>query len=99
MVVKYQSQLTDADKVFQILQIEPVQDVPAEQSESGVDVAALLEQLGEVKEWAAPEKKGRFTFDDKKFFQSLNKQYSEKKSLSDKQLTALKKLADKYLNN
>lgn len=99
MVVKYQSQLTDADKVFQILQIEPVQDVPVEQSESGVDVAALLKQLGEVKEWAAPEKKGRFTFDDKKFFQSLNKQYSEKKSLSDKQLTALKKLADKYLNN
>ena len=99
MAVKYQSQLTDAEKVFQALQIEPTPEAPAEAAEAGEDTAALLARLGEVKEWAAPEKKGRFTFDDKKFFQSLDKQFKEKKSLSDKQLAALKKLADKYLNN
>ena len=99
MVVKYQNQLIEPENVCRILQIEQTPEAPAESANSPEDTAELLSRLGEVKEWAAPEKKGRFTFDDRKFFQSLDKQYKEKKSLSDKQLAALKKLADKYLNN
>ena len=99
MVVKYQSQLIEPENVCRILQIEPAPETAAESAGTPEDTAELLSKLGEVKEWAAPEKKGRFTFDDRKFFQSLEKQYKEKKSLSDKQLAALKKLADKYLNN
>ena len=66
---------------------------------SGEDINAMLTALSAVKEWTVPEKKGRFVFDDKKFFQSLEKQYKEKKSLSDKQIAALKKLTEKYLNH
>ena len=99
MVVKYQNQLIEPENVCRILQIEQTPEAPAESAGTAEDTAELLNRLGEVKEWAAPEKKGRFTFDDRKFFQSLDKQYKEKKSLSDKQLAALKKLADKYLNN
>jgi len=64
--------------------------VPAE------EIAAWVTGLKQVKEWAAPSGKGRFTFDDKKFFQSLAKQFGEGKTLSPKQVAALKKLADKY---
>ena len=99
MVVKYQSQLIEPEKICQLLQIEPAPEAPAEAAGTQEDTAGLLAKLGEVKEWATPEKKGRFVFDDRKFFQSLDKQYKEKKSLSDKQLAALKKLADKYLNS
>ena len=99
MVVKYQNQLIEPENVCRILQIEPAPEAPAEAAGTTEDTAELLSRLSEVKEWAAPEKKGRFTFDDRKFYQSLEKQYKEKKSLSDKQLAALKKLAEKYLNN
>ena len=98
MVVKYQQQLVDAEKICNLLQIEPLPAETAEATESTEDINALLTVLGTVKEWAAPEKKGRFVFDDKKFFQSLEKQYKEKKSLSAKQI-AVKKLTEKYLNH
>ncbi len=60
------------------------------------ELSAWIAGLKQVKEWAAPSGKGRFTFDDKKFFQSLAKQFGEGKTLSPKQVAALKKLADKY---
>ena len=57
---------------------------------------ALLKELAEVKEWAAPVKRGRFTYDDKKFFTSVKKQFDEGKLLSAKQLAALEKMAERY---
>ena len=60
------------------------------------ETAALLKNLSSVTKWEAPVKRGRFTVDDKKFFESLNKQFKEKKALSEKQTAALKKLAAKY---
>ncbi len=99
MVVKYQQQITDVEKICNLLQIDLTPAETVSPATSGEDINALLTSLGSVKEWAAPEKKGRFVFDDKKFFQSLEKQYKEKKSLSDKQTAALKKLAEKYLNH
>jgi DNA topoisomerase-1 len=56
----------------------------------------LLEELGKVKQWAAPVQRGRFTFDDKKFYTSVKKQFDEGRTLSPKQLNALEKLAEKY---
>ena len=60
------------------------------------DPAPLFAALGKVSAWQPPARKGRFSFDDKKFFQSLKQQYDTGKSLSFKQLAALKKLAAKY---
>ena len=60
------------------------------------DPASLFAALGKVKAWQPPARKGRFNFDDRKFFQSLKQQYDTGKALSFKQLAALKKLAAKY---
>ena len=101
MAVKYQEQLSNKDEVFALLQIDPAELAASEENKSSVQAAgkcaALLEQLSRVTQWATPEKRGRFTFDDKKFYQSLARQYADKKTLSDKQLAALQKLAEKYL--
>ena len=47
-------------------------------------------------EWAEPVKKGRFTFDDKVFYESVSRQFNSGKVLSPKQLAALEKLVEKY---
>ena len=69
---------------------------PAAAAAETADPAALFAALGKVAKWEPPVKKGRFTFDDKSFFKSLKQQYDAGKSLSFKQLAALKKLAAKY---
>ncbi|MCQ2379022.1 MAG: DNA topoisomerase, partial [Victivallaceae bacterium] len=56
---------------------------------------AVFEALDHV-EFAEPVHRGRFVYDDKKFFESLKKQYLSGKTLSGKQLLALGKLAEKY---
>ena len=104
MVIKYQQQLKDRDTVFALLQIDEADSAADSENATAaavlpkVDCSGLLAQLAQVKNWAPAEKRGRFTFDDKKFFQSLAKQFNEKKQLSEKQAAALQKLADKYLN-
>ena len=94
MAVKYRDQLTNAETVFSALQIDTAEVDSA--AEKAAPVKELLAMLATVTNWEQPTKKGRFTFDDKKFYQSLAKQYQDGKTLSDKQVTALKKLADKY---
>ena len=93
LAVKYQDQLTGAPAVFQALQIDAAEAAPAKET---VAVKELLSKLAAVTNWEPPIKKGRFTFDDKKFYQSLAKQDQDGKVLSAKQITALEKLAEKY---
>ena len=96
MAQKYQAQLTDPELVSSILGTV-FQSAPAENSDQvQIEIAALLESLAGVSAWEPPVKRGRYTADDKKFYESLKKQFSEKKILSEKQVAALKKLAEKY---
>ena len=101
MAIKYQDQLTDKQLVFDLLKVEPETSGNGEESTAvkitPAQLGELIAALEKVTEWAPAEKKGRFTFDDKKFFQSLARHYADKKSLSDKQAAALEKLAAKYL--
>lgn len=64
--------------------------------EVNAEIAELLEKMAQITAWEPPAQKGRFAFDDKKFFQSIEKQFKSKKQLSVKQIDALKKLAIKY---
>ena len=64
--------------------------------DTAAQAAALLGELAGVTEWAAPVKRGRFTYDDRKFYVSVKKQFDEGKSLSAKQVAALARLAEKY---
>ena len=102
MVLKYRAQLLNADKVFELLQMEqPAEnttaDIAAETAETA-DAAQILDELSKITKWETPVKRGRFTFDDKKFYKSIARQHADGKQLSAKQIAALAKLAEKYRN-
>lgn len=59
------------------------------------DLSAIFDALSHA-EFAPPVKRGKYTYDDKKFFDSLKKQFVSGKKLSDKQISALQKMATKY---
>ena len=56
----------------------------------------LLESLAQVKEWKPPVQRGKRVWDDHKFFESLESQFKQKRSLSDKQVASLKKMVKRY---
>lgn len=57
----------------------------------------LLELMENVKDWAAPVKRGKRTYDDAKFVQSLREQVAAgEKVFTQAQLDALRKLAARY---
>ncbi len=70
-------------------------EAAAPQVESA-ETTQLLEQLGNVTTWEEPVKSGKFTRDDKEFYQSLKKQSESGKVLSSKQVYYLKKMVEKY---
>ncbi len=103
MAEKYSAQLKDEPGIREFIGAgpagtaqqsgAPIESVSAADNSSAEE---LLKELMAVKEWAAPVKRGRFTYDDKKFFTSVKKQFDEGKLLSAKQLAALEKMADRY---
>ena len=103
MAEKYSAQLKDDPAIREFVGAAAV-DAAQQQGapEEGLSAAdnskaeQLLKELMEVKEWAAPVKRGRFTYDDKKFFTSVKKQFDDGKLLSAKQLAALEKMAERY---
>jgi len=61
------------------------------------EVAGFLGLFPEDVNWAPPQKRGRRTYDDRKFFNSFREQVEKrKKTLSDKQWAALLALAARY---
>ncbi len=57
---------------------------------------AMLKAMTHVKEWKEPVQRGKRTFDDKAFHESLSTQYAARKYLSEKQLAALKRMVKRY---
>ena len=104
LAAKYMDQFPDRAAVAAALGIAD-NAAPAAGSAAGTpppavpeeDPAVLFARLSAVKKWAEPVTKGRFSFDDKKFFLSLKHQFDSGRKLSPKQLAALKKLAAKYM--
>ncbi len=62
----------------------------------GAETAQLLETFRAVTEWKPAVQRGRRVMDDKVFYDSLSSQFARKRSLSPKQVAALKKLAKRY---
>lgn len=56
----------------------------------------LLDAMATVKEWKPPVKRGRRSWDDHAFYESLRKQFATRGSLSPKQLASLGKMAKRY---
>ena len=102
---RYLPKLRNPDRVREVLGIAAAP--PEEEKAAGAasdasaavsadGIAAMLARLDRVKEWAAPVKRGRFAFDEHKFYQSLAKQHREGRTLSPKQIAVLTRLDAKY---
>ena len=97
LAAKYADRIEGGDKIVELLGVSSDKKEPtAEDAKNAADIEAALTALSKVSEWAEPVKKGRRVFDDKAFFESLSSQYASRKSLSPKQVAALKRLAAKY---
>ncbi len=59
-------------------------------------IPKILELMSNVKVWRDPIKKGRKTYDDKAFVESLSEQFSRRHSLSPRQAMALKRVVVAY---
>ena len=103
---RYLTSLKNPDRVCEVLGLgaatapEAAPEKAAKQAEapaaSADEVAAMLARLAGVSKWEAPAKRGRFAFDEHKFYLSLDKQHREGRALSPKQIAVLKRLDAKY---
>jgi hypothetical protein len=95
MLNKYHEQIPNFGEVTQALGVgtQTVTVSPAEAAEA----EKLIGWFRAVKTWREPVQRGRRMWDDHAFFQSLARQFGERKQLSPRQLGALKKMIKKYV--
>ena len=97
ILLKYAAQIPEHAEYAAILGVElPREDDAAAIDEKKKQVEAMLAAFETFTNWAEPVKKGRFVFDDKEFVASLRKQVGQGRTLSEKQIAALSRLATKY---
>lgn len=90
LVLKYAEQIPSFDTVAKDLGLN------AEDAGPDTESGPVLELMANIKEWNPPVQRGKREWDDKKFFDSLNTQFEQKKSLSIRQRASLKKLCSRY---
>lgn len=95
MVLKYQKQVENFEAKAAELKLEIPEEAVIDPEESK-EITALLKALSSVTEWNAPTKRGRMTYDDKSFYESLSSNFANKGSLTPRQLAALKKCVGRY---
>jgi len=89
---KYAKQIPDFEKQVEALGMTAEPETPAEGN-----LKEILALFDAVKEWRPPTtRKGR-VWDDHEFLNSLKTQYEQRKQLSFKQVSALKRLAATYI--
>lgn len=93
MLLKYASQIGGADELAKRFDLSSPE---AEDIEDDGTTSKLLALLDDIKTWREPTKRGKRTWDDKEFAESLRSQYGTKKQLSPRQLAALKKTIGRY---
>jgi DNA topoisomerase-1 len=91
MLVKYSEQIPE----FEQLKSELGLNVP-DQSEAAGEITQLLELTQTIERWNPPVKRGKREFNDQSFCESLAGQFASKKTLSDRQVGALKKMLGRY---
>ncbi len=104
--VSYEEKIPDFSKIVAELDVsELISEIKQRRSEKIANQKPLdpndislriCNSLADIKNWEEPVKKGNRTYDDKKFFHSLNTQLNNGKVLSDAQSNALKNLLLKY---
>ena len=69
---------------------------PEEEARRSEKVEALLSLTQAVQQWNPPVKRGKISYDDKKFVDSLREQWKKRGSLSERQLAAWIKTLSRY---
>ena len=86
--------LPDADEVRERLaQFAPEAAAPVP---SDPAIPELLEMVSKIKEWKEPTRHGRKVYDDREFCKSLAEQFERRKSLSQRQTAALRRICANY---
>jgi len=93
LVIKYAGQIEGFEEIRESLNLAK----PQAQADPG-ECGRLLDSVEKVREWGPPVKTKRGEWDDKKFFDSLRRQYAQRGSLTVRQFASLKRLARKYAN-
>ena len=72
-------------------------DGAAAQRPADPSLAALLVSMaGEIKKWREPVKRGKRTYDDAAFVKSVSDQFASRRNLSERQVSALKRVVSGY---
>ncbi len=101
LATKYQELMPEYAEFCKLMGVDPTSATEEKGTESlsAADRAKLDEMLkfmDGITEWEKPIKRGKKTFSDEKFYQSLKKQFESGKALSEKQVSALQKMISKY---
>ena len=91
LILKYGDQINDLDSIKSELGLDIISTSEADES-----IKSILELMENVSTWAEPVKRGKMEFNDKSFFDSLNTQFKNNGTLSDRQIGALKKMVARY---
>lgn len=88
LALKYREQIPDFEQV----------STSWELNDNGTNepVGEWLKLMEGVAEWKPPVKRGKSVWDDRQFFESLNRQYKDRRTLSPRQAKSLKKMVKKY---
>lgn len=87
---------TLSEKQISILRRMVKPEEETEHPENEADAQALLGALASVTTWNEPVKRGKQTYDDKAFIESLTTQLQTRHYLSERQFEALKKVVRSY---
>jgi DNA topoisomerase-1 len=90
LVMKYSDQIQNFDQLAGELGL--ANNEQQDDQTSG----PLLELMKQIKEWKPAVQRGKREWDDKKFYESLSRQFAQRKQLSVKQVASLKKLISRY---
>ncbi|MFO7820537.1 MAG: type I DNA topoisomerase [Lentisphaeria bacterium] len=93
LVAKYREQIPEFSSLMEKYNVA----IPEKKETIDQNIAVrLTELLGEIKEWKEPQKRGRRTYDDKKFADSLRQQVADKGTLTVRQANAARKVLFRY---
>jgi DNA topoisomerase-1 len=96
LILKYATRIPTFEQEREQLALQPDGAEGAAGGAPDPEVAAIVERLRQIVQWDEPKQKGKRTFDDKAFFESLSTQFAQRGRLSPKQVGALKRMDKRY---
>ena len=93
LIQQYKGQINNCQSRLNELNLSMSEAKPVVENKN---LKSLIGLFKEITQWEEPVTKGKRTYDDKSFYESVAKQYVERKTLSDRQIKAIKILLKKY---